>query len=64
MVASIANNLGRVLQALGDLSGAWQQIERAVAIATKALGPAHPSVQIFSRNLARLGDALGSAEAH
>jgi hypothetical protein len=57
------NNLGRVLQALGDLPGAWQQIERAVAIATKALGPGHPSVQIFARNLARVGDALGSVGA-
>jgi hypothetical protein len=59
VVASIVNNLGRALQALGDLSGAWQQIERAVNIATKAFGPGHPSVQIFSRNLARLADALG-----
>ena len=38
-VATLANNLGTILQAQGDLEGARRHIERALAIDEKAYGP-------------------------
>jgi hypothetical protein len=42
------------LQAQGDLAGARPYYERALAIGEKALGPDHPTTQIFRGNLAVL----------
>jgi hypothetical protein len=42
-----------VLQALGDLPGARDQFERALAISEAALGPDHPTVRTVRRNLDR-----------
>jgi hypothetical protein len=40
-----------VLQELGDLAGAKANFERAIAITEASLGPDHPNVAIFRRNL-------------
>jgi hypothetical protein len=40
-----------VLADLGDLAGAKAQYERALAISEAALGPDHPTVAIYRRNL-------------
>ena len=49
------NNLGSVLQALGDLEGAKRCYERALKIDEKALGPEHTSV---ARDVNNLGSVL------
>jgi hypothetical protein len=43
-VAIWRSNLGGVLQALGDLAGAREQLERSLEIGEAALGPDHPHV--------------------
>ena len=53
------SNLGSVLQALGDLPGAREQLERALAISEAALGPDHPDVGIRRNNLGSVLQALG-----
>lgn len=53
-VAIRVNNLGLVLQDLGDLAGARAHFERALAIAEKAYGPDHPTVVAIRDNLNRL----------
>ncbi len=49
------NNLGRVLQALGDLAGARAAFERALAICERVLGPEHPNTRNARGNLESLG---------
>ena len=65
---SCRNNLGGVLRALGDLPGAREQYERALAISEAALGPDHPNVGICRNNLGRvlqdLGDLPGAREQY
>src|SRR4029077_7422940 len=62
------NNLGGVLQVLGDLPGAREQYERALAISEAALGPDHPDVAIWRSNLGGvlqvLGDLPGAREQY
>jgi tetratricopeptide (TPR) repeat protein len=58
-VAVWRNNLGRVLQALGDLPSARVQIERALQITEAALGPNHAEVAAWHSNLGGLLRALG-----
>jgi hypothetical protein len=53
-VAVGCNNLGGLLQAVGDLVGARVQLERALRIAEAALGPDHPSVGTVRHNLTDL----------
>jgi tetratricopeptide (TPR) repeat protein len=50
------NNLGALLQAMGDLQGARPYFERALAIFTARLGPDHPHTHTVRRNLAALAD--------
>jgi tetratricopeptide (TPR) repeat protein len=50
MIASL-NNLGSVLGALGDLSGAREHLERAVRVAEVAFGPDHMNVGTCLNNL-------------
>jgi tetratricopeptide (TPR) repeat protein len=50
------NNLGSVLQALGDLQGAKTQYERALAIDEAAYGPDHPRITTIMEILATLRD--------
>jgi hypothetical protein len=50
------DELGNVLQALGDLAGARGEFERALQISEAALGPDHPTVGIRRNNLGRLQD--------
>ena len=61
------NNLGCVLQDLGDLAGAKAHYERALAIDEAAYGPNHPEVATDVNNLGfvlqDLGDLAG-AKAH
>ena len=58
-VAIRRSNLGRVLQALGDLAGARVQLERALEIGEAALGPDHPTVATWRNNL---GSVLGALQ--
>jgi hypothetical protein len=53
-VAIRLNNLASVLQDQGDLAGARQRFERALAITEAALGPDHPSTRTIRDNLAAL----------
>jgi hypothetical protein len=48
---SLVFNLATVLVDLGDLAGARTQFERALEITEATLGPDHPNMAIFRRNL-------------
>ena len=50
-VAIRANNLGMVLQDLGDLPAARQHYERALAILRQFLPEDHPNIKIVRGNL-------------
>ncbi len=67
-VAIDVNNLGNVLQDLGDLPGAKAAFERALRIDEKAFGPEHPNVAIDVNNLGSvlqdLGDLPGAKAAY
>ena len=54
-VATDVNNLGGVLQDLGDLAGARAAFERALAIFERVLGPDHPNTRTVRGNLESLG---------
>jgi hypothetical protein len=57
-VAMWRNNLGSVLQDLGDLEGARAQVERALEIGEAALGPDHRFVATYRNNLGRMLQGL------
>jgi tetratricopeptide (TPR) repeat protein len=57
-VATDVNNLGSVLQDLGDLPAARAAFERALAIDEKTFGPDHPSVAGDVNNLGAVYQAL------
>jgi tetratricopeptide (TPR) repeat protein len=61
-VAIRVNNLGGVLQALGDLEGAKDHYQRALEIDEADLGPDHPDVAIDVNNLGTVLQALGDLE--
>ena len=61
-VAIDVNNLGDVLQDLGDLEGAKKMYERALAIDEAAYGPDHPTVAIRVNNLGLVLQDLGDLE--
>jgi tetratricopeptide (TPR) repeat protein len=61
-VAIDVNNLGGVLQALGDIEGAKKMFERALAIDEATYGPDHPTVAIRVNNLGLVLKALGDME--
>ena len=48
------NNLGSVLQDLGNLAGAQAAYQRALAIFEKSLPPNHPNVKVVRGNLESL----------
>ncbi len=50
-VASDVNNLGTVLQDLGELQEARKYFERALRICRQKLGEDHPTTKIIKRNL-------------
>jgi hypothetical protein len=58
-VAVRLSNLGAVLGDQGDLAGAEEHHERALAIVARALGPEHPSTRIVRDRMAALR-ALGN----
>jgi hypothetical protein len=60
-VAAWRNSLGGVLQDLGDPAGARAQYERALEIGEAALGPDHPTVATYRRNLDSVLRALHEA---
>jgi hypothetical protein len=53
-VARDVNNLGSVLQDVGDLEGARAHIERALGIFRKFLGEDHPTTVLVRQNLQKL----------
>ena len=61
-VATGVNNLGGVLQALGDLEGARTHYQRALAIDEGAYGPDHPDVAVDVNNLGMVLRDLGDLE--
>jgi len=61
-VAAGVNNLGNVLQDLGDMEGAKKMFERALAIDEATYGPDHPDVAISINNLGSVLKALRDME--
>ena len=64
LLAMPSNNLGRVLQDLGDLDGARHHIERALRIHEKVHGRKHPNLATVVANLGSvlqdMGDLAGA----
>jgi hypothetical protein len=58
-VAIDVNNLGSVLQSLGDLPGARAAYERALKIFKKFLPEGHPHIGIVQGNLDSLSKDAG-----
>ena len=54
VTATSLNNLGGLLQAMGDFPAARPYFEQALAILEQSLGPDHPNTQTVRRNLASL----------
>jgi len=52
--AQSLNNLGGLLDSMGDLAGARPYYERALAILEAKLGPDHPHTVTVRRNLEAL----------
>jgi hypothetical protein len=50
------NNLGYLMQAMGDLAGTRPYLERALALLTARLETDHPHTRIVRDNLAALPD--------
>ena len=61
-VGTLVNNLGGVLQDMGDLEGAREHIERALAIDEAAYGHDHPEVGRDVNNLGLVLKAMGDLE--
>jgi tetratricopeptide (TPR) repeat protein len=61
--AKSLNDLANLLQAQGDLAGARQLHERALAIFEKVLGTEHPRTNLGRGNLARLHLTAGESSA-
>ena len=61
-VAIDVNNLGGVLNALGDMEGAKKMYEQALAIDEATYGPDHPDVAIDVNNIGSVLKALGDME--
>jgi len=53
-VATDVNNLGGVLEDLGDLAGARKSYERALKIFQHFLGEDHPKTKLVRKNLESL----------
>ena len=51
LLAACLNNLGTLLQAMGDPAGARPYYERALAILERVFGPNHPDTRTVRRNL-------------
>ena len=63
--ARLRGTLGDTLMLLGERQAAAEQFERAVALATKPLGPDHPTVLEYNAGLADAYNELGRyADAH
>ena len=62
-MAICVNNLGSVLQDLGDLPAARAAFERALAINERTFGPDHPNVAICVNNLGFVLQAQGDLPA-
>ena len=64
LLAACLNNLGTLLQAMGDPAGARPYLERALAIWERVLGPDHPDTASSLNNLGSLlremGDPAGA----
>ena len=56
VVATVVNNLGGVLQDLGDLKGAKEHFERALSLFRKSLGEDHQSTATVRKNLELLAN--------
>jgi len=56
------NNLGRLLQAMGDYTTAQPYLERALAIYEKSLGSIHPSTEAMRSNLVDLEREMKKTE--
>jgi len=63
IVAKYANELGLVLQDLGELRAARVLLERAMEIGEKTYGPEHPEVSRYANNLGMVLHDLGETQA-
>src|SRR5205085_593378 len=61
--ATSLNNLGLLLQAMGDLAAARPYLEGALAICRTALGEDHPDTATSLNNLGYLSKAMGDLAA-
>ena len=65
-IASCVNNMGLVLQDMGDLQGAKEFYEQALRIDKKEYGPNHPNMATLLNNLGlvlqKMEDLLGAQE--
>src|SRR5205085_9839739 len=57
--AIIANNIGAIMQAQGDLVGALEYSRRALKIDEKVYGPDHPMVATVANNIGQILKAQG-----
>jgi len=61
--ATSLNNLGALLDSMGDYEGARPYYQRALAILTARLGPDHPHTRAVSDNLAALLEQIKQASS-
>ena len=57
-MATLANTIGRILRAQGDLEGALEWTKRALAIFEKAYGEDNPSTRTVAGNLEAIKEAM------
>ncbi|MGH9769847.1 MAG: tetratricopeptide repeat protein, partial [Blastocatellia bacterium] len=55
-VAAIIRNIGKTLQAVGDVRGAQECYERALRILSETLGDDHPDTLTVKHDLASLAE--------
>ncbi len=60
--SALADQLGQILQAKGDLEGALSNAQRALKIGEKVYGPDHPNVAFFANNIGQILKDKGDLE--
>ncbi|HYO67107.1 MAG TPA: tetratricopeptide repeat protein, partial [Archangium sp.] len=59
-LVDVLNNMGSMLQLMGNYPEAQKTLERALAVGIKALGPEHPQVVMPLLNLANVQEEVGN----
>ena len=63
-VATLANNIGTILRAQGDLRARLKYTRRALHILQATLGPENPRTKIAAGNLAGIEKAIKTKQAN